>query len=449
MCRSEKVRYAADTVEEVKDESSESDYGFCTDRDSKLKSVTVNISGQEISMIVDSGASCDIINTETKNMLKSSGVQFRKSSRIIHPYCSPPIKASVQAAVTMVRGSESVETEVICLEGDSPPLLGRKTAEALHVLTLESVYLSREEVGKLEKQHPGVTKGIGKLKGHSVKLHVDSSVPPVARKQIRIPFHLRPKVDAELDRLLKEDIIEEVSGPTEWVSPVVIVEKPKSKDEVRICVDMREPNKAILRTRHVTPTIDELTCTLRDAKLFSKIDLRSGYHQLELDPSSRAITTFATHRGLFRYKRLIFGVNAAAEIFQHAIQTVIADVKGAFNVSDDIIVFGSDKQSHDSALENTLKKLHENGLTINAQKCKFSQTQVTFYGHVFSGKGISPDPEKVKALHESQKPQSAPEVRSFLGMAQYSARYIPNFSTITAPLRELTKNNAKKRRLMK
>lgn len=442
MCRSEKVRYAADTVEEVKDESSESDYGFCTDRDSKLKSVTVNISGQEISMIVDSGASCDIINTETKNMLKSSGVQFRKSSRIIHPYCSPPIKASVQAAVTMVRGSESVETEVICLEGDSPPLLGRKTAEALHVLTLESVYLSREEVGKLEKQHPGVTKGIGKLKGHSVKLHVDSSVPPVARKQIRIPFHLRPKVDAELDRLLKEDIIEEVSGPTEWVSPVVIVEKPKSKDEVRICVDMREPNKAILRTRHVTPTIDELTCTLRDAKLFSKIDLRSGYHQLELDPSSRAITTFATHRGLFRYKRLIFGVNAAAEIFQHAIQTVIADVKGAFNVSDDIIVFGSDKQSHDSALENTLKKLHENGLTINAQKCKFSQTQVTFYGHVFSGKGISPDPEKVKALHESQKPQSAPEVRSFLGMAQYSARYIPNFSTITAPLRELTKNNA-------
>lgn len=176
---------------------------------------------------------------------------------------------------------------------------------------------------------------------------------------------MRPKVDAELDRLLKEDIIEGVSDPTEWVSPVVIVEK--KPNEVRICVDMREPNKAILRTNHVTATIDELTCTLRDAKLFSKIDLRSGYHQLELNPSSRAITTFATHRGLFRYKRLIFGVNAAAEIFQHAIQTVIADVKGAFNVSDDIIVFGTDKKSHDAALENTLKKLHENGLTINAK----------------------------------------------------------------------------------
>ena len=126
MCHSEKVRYAAaDTEKEVKVESSESDYGFCTDRDSKLKSVTVNISGQEISMIVDSGASCDIINTETKNKLKSSGVQFMKSSRIIHPYCSPPIKASVQAAVTMIHGSKSVETEVICLEGDSLPLLGR------------------------------------------------------------------------------------------------------------------------------------------------------------------------------------------------------------------------------------------------------------------------------------------------------------------------------------
>ena len=461
MCKSEKVRYVnAEQHEENKNESvryenkqecnvvqerkneSDSDYGFSCTAD-KLKTVSVKINGVVCKMIIDSGASCNIINTEIKEALISNGVKFTKSNRTIYPYCSLPIKASVETSVNIKHGNECVVADVICLEGNSPALLGRKTAESLRVLSLEKVYLTDTNVSNLNKLYPGIANGIGKFKGEDVKLHVDCSVPPVARKQVRIPFHMRKKVDAELDRLLKEDIIEEASGPSNWISPVVIVEKPKNPNEVRICVDMRDANKAILRTRHVTPTMDELICTLRDAKHFSKIDLRAGYHQLGLHPDSRAITTFATHRGLFRYKRLIFGVNAAAEIFQHTIQSVISDVEGAFNVSDDIIVFGHDQESHDKALQNTLRKLHENGLTINAQKCEFGQSKVIFYGHVFSSEGVSPDPEKVKGLHEAKTPESTSEVRSFLGMAQYSARFIPNFATITAPLRNLTKKDTK------
>ena len=116
-----------------------------------------------------------------------------------------------------------------------------------------------------------------------------------------------------------------------------------------------------MRTRHVTPTLDELICDLRHAQVFSKIDLQSGYHQLDLHPSSRSITIFATHYGLFRYKRLIFGVNAAAGIFQHAIQTVISDIKNARNVSDDIIIFGRSQEEHAQALTKTLQRLHESG----------------------------------------------------------------------------------------
>ena len=249
-----------------------------------------------------------------------------------------------------------------------------------------------------------------------VKLHVNQNVPPVARTSIRVPFHLRDKVEAEIKRLEQEDIIEKVTGPTEWVSPVVIAEKPKSPSKVRICVDMREPNKAIMRTRHVTPTLDELICDLRHAQVFSKIDLRSGYHQLDLHPSSRSITTFATHCGLFRYKRLIFGVNAAAEIFQHAIQTVISDIKTAWKVSDDIIIFGRSQEEHAQAFTKTLQRLHESGLTINAKECEFNKEKISFFGHVFSKEGISPDPEKVKAIQEAKKPENASEVRSFLGM---------------------------------
>ena len=131
---------------------------------------------------------------------------------------------------------------------------------------------------------------------------------------------------------------------------------------------------------------------------------------------------FKTHCGLFRYKRLIFGVNAAAEIFQHAIQRVISDIKNAQNVSDEIITFGRSQEEHAQALMKTLQKLHESGLTVNAKKCEFNKEKISFFSHVFSKGGISLDPKKVKALQEARKPENASEVRLFLGMAQNSAR---------------------------
>ena len=124
-------------------------------------------------------------------------------------------------------------------------------------------------------------------------------------------------------------------------------------------MDMQDANKAILGTRHVSPMLDELVIELNGATMFSKIDLRSGYHQLVLHPSCRYITTFATHVGLYRYKRLSFGINAAAEVFQHAMQSVIQDVQGSLNISDDIVVFGTDIESNDKALDQVLHRLQQ------------------------------------------------------------------------------------------
>lgn len=151
----------------------------------------------------------------------------------------------------------------------------------------------------------------------------------------RIPFHVREDVEKELQRLEKLDIIEKVEGPTPWVSPIVIV--PKKSGEVRICVDMREANKAIKREKHLMPTIDDLIADLNGATHFSTLDLSSGYHQLELAPKSRYVTTFSTHVGLRGYKRLPFGVNAASEIFQEAIRELLSGLPGCKNSSDDII----------------------------------------------------------------------------------------------------------------
>jgi hypothetical protein len=272
-------------------------------------------------------------------------------------------------------------------------------------------------------------------------LHIDKSVPPVARPHYRIPFHNRPKVEAELKKLLEADIIEKVNGPTEWMSRIVTPPKPKNPEEIRICVDMRDANKAILRTRHVTPTIEELSTALNGASVFSTIDLRSGYRQLVLHSACRYITCFSTHIGIFQYKRLNFGVNSAAEVFQHTIQSVIEDIPGARNVSDDIIVFGKNKTEHDRALRATLRKLHESGLTINPKKCQLNRPEVEFFGFVFNQHGYSPAPEKVAELSQMPTPSNTAELRSFLGMAQYSARFIPGFSTLSEPLRRLTKKD--------
>ena len=170
---------------------------------------------------------------------------------------------------------------------------------------------------QLLQDYPSLFTGIGNLKGTEIKLHIDETVTPVAQPARRIPFHMWQKVAAELESLEQQRIIEKVEGPTPWVSPLVTI--PKKNGEVRLCVDMRIANKAIKRERHPSPTIDDLIHYLNGATVFSKLDLRSGYHQLSLAKESRYITTFATHKGLRRYARLNFGTNSASEIFQHAI----------------------------------------------------------------------------------------------------------------------------------
>lgn len=402
-----------------------------------------SISGIPISMMIDSGASCNVLNGNDVKKLKEIGVHITRCNRWLHPYMSPPIhvKESIIADI-QYKDSNPVRAEFLVTAGDQPSLLGKTTALQLGVLhVINQVSLPHSPKHILE-QYSGLSRGIGKLKNHKVKIHIDKSVPPVARKHSRVPFHLRDKVEEELKRLEKEDIIEKVSGPTEWVSRIVTPPKPKNPSEIRICVDMREANKAVIRTRHVTPTIEELVTDLNGATVFSKIDLRSGYHQLELEPESRYITTFSTHCGLYQYKRLIFGLSSAAEIFQHTIQELLSDISGSKNVSDDIFCFGKGQADHDSALHATLSRLHESGLTVNEEKCEFNKSEIEFFGYIFSADGLRPDPKKVKALRDVSTPQNPSEVRSFLGMAQYSARFISNFATLTEPLRALTKQDA-------
>ena len=234
---------------------------------------------------------------------------------------------------------------------------------------------------------------------------------------------MRKKVSAELKKLEQQNIIERVEGPTPWISPLVVI--PKKSGEIRLCVDMRMPNKAIRRERHPSPTIDDLIHVLNGATHFSKLDLCSGYHQISLAPESRYITTFATHKGLRRYTRLNFGTNSASELFQHIISEQLRDIPGTLNISDDVIVFGKTKQNHDDALRAVLEQFNSSELTLNKEKCSFNKNSLdslSFFGFMFSDKGISPDPQKVQAIHDAPPPTSTTGIRSFLGMATYCAK---------------------------
>ena len=136
--------------------------------------------------------------------------------------------------------------------------------------------------------------------------------------------------------------------------------------------------------------------------MFSKLDMSQAYHQLQLHENSRYITTFSTHVGLFRYKRINNGTNAAAEIFQNALQTALQGIKGVCNIADDIIVFGVDRQDHDRALNDCLQKLSDKGLTLNATKCKLSLKSLSFFGQIFSAVGTRPDPKHIQDLQDVQ-----------------------------------------------
>ena len=248
---------------------------------------------------------------------------------------------------------------------------------------------------------------------------------------------MRKPIEQELAKLMDMNIIEKAEGPTPWVSPILTV--PKRNGEIRTCVDMRAANNAVIRERHPIPTVDEVLHNLNGSTVYSRLDLKWGFHQIELCESSRPITTFVTHAGLYRYKRLFFGISSGPEKYQQIIQQVLSECTGAVNIADDIIVHGANYAEHDERLLQVMECLSHHGLTLNKDKCVSRLSKLEFMGHVLSNYGIGPAEDKVKAIQMAREPQNAGEVRSWLGLVNFVARYIPDLATVSEPLRQLTK----------
>ena len=438
------------------DQSSEEDaFAFsvteqaCTVSASSQPLASVSIGGVTKEVLIDSGSVSNLMGEEIFQELTCLGLksELQHCTKKLYAYGGQELEVVGQFHVEISVAKARVKAIFVVVK-KGRCLLGYSTAKDLGVLRIgpgaganfsaaDCSHVGDTFAEKIKVKHPKVFQGIGKLKDYKLKLHIDETAIPVAQKVRRVPFSLRSKVTDKVNELLEMDIIERVDGPTTWVSPVVVAAKPSG--EIRLCVDMRRANEAIIRERLPIPTIDETLESLNGSTVFSKLDLRWGFHQIELEDDSRDITTFATHDGIFRYKRLSFGVNAAPEKYQHIISQAMAGLGGVSNIADDLIVHGKDTEEHNRNLDKVLERLEEKQLTLNAGKCIFGMEKVVFMGILLTKHGIGPTKEKVRAVVEASQPTTPSEVRSFLGLVGFSARFIPNFSTIAEPLRKIAR----------
>ena len=262
------------------------------------------------------------------------------------------------------------------------------------------------------------------------------SIPPYRMA----PAELR-ELKAQLEELLSKGFIQPSISP--WGAPVLFVKK---KDRsLRLCIDYRQLNRVTIRNQYPLPRIDELFDQLQGSRLYSKIDLRSGYHQLRVQESDVPKTEFRTRYGHYEFLMMSFGLTNAPAAFMDLMNRVFQPYLDRFVIVfiDDILVYSGSSGEHSEHLRIVLQTLRERQLYAKLSKCQFWLDRVTFLGHVISVEGVSVDPQKIEAVVNWKPPKNVSKVRSFLGLAGYYRKFVDGFSKIAAPLTKLTRKDVK------
>ena len=294
--------------------------------------------------------------------------------------------------------------------------------------------------------------------GHTPLLKMDIDTgdsPPVCQRPYSLPLKHVEWVTKELEILEKAGVISRSVSP--WASPIVIVPKKSEPGEPprrRMCVDYRvlnsllpPVNKAHSKAKGILtlvplPKIDEIYAQLKGSKVYSAIDMRSGYFHLGLSNDAKPKTAFVPggpHGAKYEFNRCPFGLSQAPAYFQRLIHEVLKGITFAFGYLDDILIFSPDNKTHLEHLEVVFQRLREADLKLKASKCNFFKKHIQYLGHLVSGEGIEPLPEKLEAVRKMPPPTTPKEVRQFLGLVGYYRKFVPKFADIARPLTNLTK----------
>ena len=435
--------------------------------------VLVLVDRVPLQMLPDTGASVTIIDRSSYDKLCQTGAYplFKTDARIFAYGSDDPLKLKgylnaqvsvkgrrviITIFVMCARGcrnllsksaSKALGLIEMCEVGDGSPanISGKEDSNptANHLSTSNQVSradklgeevnnISGDTVNPTESNLSEIAKavldkfsdGVGRMKDVELRLDIDESVTPAVQSTRRIPFSQRKAVESKIGELLKEGIIEKVEGHTPWLSPIHVV---RQADKVRMVVDMTVANRAIRRSRRILPTPEEMHCEISGSQYFTKLDMNSAYHQITLAPESRNITAFTTYCGTFRYKTLFFGCSSASEDFANELGKKLAGLEGVIAIAD-------------QRLLAVLVRLLEAGITLSRGKCVFGVKEVSFFGQYISGKGTRPMIND--NLKEIQRPQNKSEVRSYIGLVNFIGKFIPNFSTIIAPISSMLSKTA-------
>ena len=390
--------------------------------DSELKIADAAVQADEegcLKLIVENSGCCHIdLEEGTRLGTLEEAKQVDEWEELV-PKAVVPTVASLQCD-REANLLEQLNIQVEHLTAEQKPQLTKLITEYMDVFALNSQELGRTSLVK-----------------HVINT---GDHPPVRQPVRRTPFALRNKVDEMVQEMLTQGVIQPSQSP--WASPIVLVKKKDGG--IRFCVDYRQLNQVTKLDVFPLPRIDDTLDLLSGAKYFTTLDLASGYWQVCMDQASQEKTAFITYSGLYEFKKMPFGLVNAPATFQRLMEVVLNGLArhGCMVYLDDVLVVGRTFGEYNDNLAKVFQRLRSAGLTLKPKKCKFAQLEVCYLGHVVSAGGVRTDPAKLQAIVEFPVPTNVKALRSFLGLASYYRRFIPQFSRIAGPLHALTKKNS-------
>lgn len=397
----------------------------------------MRVGDKMITFQIDTGASVNVLPAKyAPNVTQTSKTLIMWNGNRLTP------RGTCRTTVFNPKNLRRYNVEFVVVEGELTPLIGLSAALQMNLISVNESNMSRvnnlSDSSICEKYKDVFDGRLGKFEG-DVQLQTDSAIQPVVMPTKRCPLAIRAKLKAELDRMQRMGVITPVDEPTPWVSQMVTT--MKRNGDLRICICPLELNKALRREHYVLPTLDDTLHELGKSKFFTKADMSTGFWHVQLTRESSLLTTFQTCFGRYCWLRLPFGTSVSSEIFAKKLAEALDRLPGVICIADDVVIHGATEEEHDNRLENFLLRCRQKGIKLNKDKLELKMREITFMGHRIGASGLMPDPEKVKAITEMKAPKNIEELRRFLGIINFLAKYLPRLATATEVLRNLTKKD--------
>ena len=434
--------------------------------------VNLVIRGHPVHALVDTGATCSVMRDETRRRVGAPQEDNRTPPQVSTAnggrigtlgYTSFKIGENVIRAVVaddalseqLIIGADALTQGSARLDfagasmhwfGSDWRVCSVDQSWQRSVMMGETVGTPATDEPRLEavlREHSAVFQDIGEPPDADLvpSMKLDTSGGPIAMKPYRLDLNKRNEVEMQVEDMLAKGIISPSNSP--YAAPITLAKKKDGS--WRLCVDFRRLNAQTVRDQHPIPNIHDILDSLGNSRVFSTLDLKSGFWQIPIAEEDRHKTAFTCHLGLFEYNRMPFGLTNAPATFQRVMNSVLSGLIGriCFCYIDDIVIFSRSVEEHAYHLNQVLERLEMAKLKAKASKCHIGKESVQLLGYHVSANGVTPDPGKTQIIHSMPPPENKKGLQSFLGMINYYRHCIPDLAKIAAPLYTLTKKNAR------